>query len=146
MSQKTRAVEQHATQIRLRAVQRGLAGYGLDHHDCPDGIGALYSRAYVDYPVTTDAWGEPFDYRCLPRLRGRGIRLSSAGPDGKPNTADDIRLQNYYLQRDASSFRRPVVLRDTRTPSVDSVRNTRRPWYCADNLPSFHRGRRPILP
>lgn len=93
-SQKARAVEQHATKLRLRAVQRGLASYGLDHHDCPDVIDALYSRAYLDHPVTTDAWGQPLDYRCLPRVRGRGIRLSSSGPDRQAGTTDDIRLDH----------------------------------------------------
>jgi hypothetical protein len=83
-----------ATRAQLRSIQTALATYILDHDDCPDMLGALYSRNYLSRAALTDSWGEAIDYQCLVRYRGRGIRLSSAGPDRQPGTADDIWLEH----------------------------------------------------
>jgi hypothetical protein len=43
---------------------------------------------YVDQePAFTDPWGRPYVVRCG---AGRGIAVLSSGPDGKPETADDV--------------------------------------------------------
>lgn len=53
---------------------------------------ALYPN-YLENIIRLDAWNRPLSAE---RLAGNGIRLSSAGPDGKPHTADDIELTRSY--------------------------------------------------
>ena len=83
-----------AAKLQLRTVQQALASYTLEHGDCPDVLGALHGRNYLQRRDLTDSWGEPLDYQCALRARGRGIQLASAGPDRRPGTADDIRLDH----------------------------------------------------
>ena len=46
-------------------------------------------RALVDKPVP-DPWNTPYIYRCPGIKRRDGYDLFSAGPDRKPDTADDV--------------------------------------------------------
>jgi len=92
--QHRRAAAATAARAQLHTVQYALAGYTLEHDDCPDVLAALYGRSYLDRHLLHDPWGEPLDYQCLRRQGGRGIRLSSSGPDRHRDTPDDLRLDH----------------------------------------------------
>lgn len=55
-------------------------------------IDALAPR-YLPVVLRLDAWSNEFAYRGTPA----GYKLSSAGPDGKTNTGDDIVIENGQL-------------------------------------------------
>lgn len=49
--------------------------------------------SYLDSVLRLDAWSQEFNYRGTPTA----YRLSSLGPDGKPDTEDDIVIENGRL-------------------------------------------------
>jgi hypothetical protein len=53
---------------------------------------ALYP-VYMPVIIRADAWQRPFSAE---KLDGTTIRISSAGPDGQPGTADDVELKRSY--------------------------------------------------
>ena len=58
---------------------------------CPDKIEDL--SEYMDKKDTKDPWGTDYQMLCGANLPpgARGLAVFSAGPDQKPNTADDIK-------------------------------------------------------
>jgi type II secretion system (T2SS) protein G len=52
------------------------------------------SPQYLPSVIRLDAWSHEFEYNGT----ANGYRLSSAGPDGKPGTADDIIIENGQLK------------------------------------------------
>ncbi len=56
---------------------------------CPTGLEKTWKGPYTDKSLT-DPWGHPYLY-LFPSPKNKDIfDLSCAGPDGKPNTPDDI--------------------------------------------------------
>jgi general secretion pathway protein G len=55
----------------------------------PPGL-AAWKGPYLRDGVPKDPWGQPYVYRCPGQHNPKGFDLSSAGPDGKEGTADDI--------------------------------------------------------
>ena len=45
---------------------------------------------YLQSDIPADPWGRPYIYEFPGRLNPAGYDLRSMGPDGQPNTADDI--------------------------------------------------------
>ena len=58
---------------------------------CPASLAEL--GAVLGRPDSNDPWGHPLTLRCGPTLPAgaHGIAVISAGPDGTPDTADDIK-------------------------------------------------------
>lgn len=54
-----------------------------------------------------DPWGQPYEYAVRPD--GSGWTLSSIGPDGAPDTADDIVLTNGMQPEEVSRALQPVM-------------------------------------
>jgi general secretion pathway protein G len=79
---KIRTAEQEVSRIRS-AIQL----YQHDHSDqCPT-IDQLVADGQLDRSASTnDPWGHAFAIAC----DGDNITVQSAGPDGRPGTADDI--------------------------------------------------------
>ncbi|HEY4243311.1 MAG TPA: type II secretion system protein GspG [Kofleriaceae bacterium] len=57
---------------------------------CPDTVAAL--NEYVKATGTNDPWGHPYRMFCGANVPdgAKTLAIASDGPDGKPNTPDDI--------------------------------------------------------
>jgi general secretion pathway protein G len=89
------AVFGHLAQARIQTTRQSalkirevVVVYRLDHgEECPT-VEALQSAERIDAASkTTDAWDQPFLVKCGERGE---IHVSSAGPDKKHGTEDDI--------------------------------------------------------
>ena len=89
-----------AAQVRLMAFSTALDMFAVDNGHYPatgDGLNALVQNPsglknwhqYLD-AVPKDPWGNPFIYKFPGTHRTNSYDLSSAGPDGRPGTSDDI--------------------------------------------------------
>jgi general secretion pathway protein G len=66
--------------------------YALDHSDqLPKSLDDLVkgSRKYVK-ELRNDPWGNPYVYKVASGKGGNEYTIFSAGPDGTPNTDDDV--------------------------------------------------------
>lgn len=78
------SVRKTVAAVDVKAIEAGLEIYRATHEKYPDQIGDAVTG-------TKDPWGNPFNY--IPTADRADYQLSSSGPDGKVNTADDIRLR-----------------------------------------------------
>lgn len=93
------------TQTQISNVLSALDQYRLDNHRYPSteqGLDALVKKPSSgivpkSYPdggymkkVPRDAWGMEFSY-ASPGSHGSDVEVSSAGPDGEPDTEDDVK-------------------------------------------------------
>ena len=96
-------------QARITAAQTQIATFGtaldafeIDTGAYPSGRSGLQSLVtapgdgsgwrgpYLKSDIPLDPWGRAYSYEFPGRLNPAGYDLRSAGPDGQPNTADDI--------------------------------------------------------
>lgn len=80
------------TRLRLDDLGRAIYGYRIHHKKLPARLETLTEKDERNpqpflAAVPTDAWGKSFEYRVLDR---RTYQLRSCGPDGKPDTDDDL--------------------------------------------------------
>ncbi len=85
-----------ATRAELDAKRYAFEAYprwAMVHPDkaCPDKISEL--DEYVPKEATKDPWGNVYTLLCGENTPPgvKGVAVFSPGPDGKPNTADDIK-------------------------------------------------------
>lgn len=90
-----------AANAQLNTFATSLDLYEVDNGSYPrgkDGLTALVNRPrdaappwhqYMD-SLPKDPWQNPYIYECPGKHRPTSYDLSSAGPDGKPGTDDDI--------------------------------------------------------
>lgn len=79
---------QALTQANLRALQNAIASYAVTEGRVPAGLQEVRAAGMLA-AAPQDAWGRDFRYE---RRSDSSFRLTSAGPDGVFDTADDIRL------------------------------------------------------
>lgn len=86
--------KQSATLGRIRAVRVALLSYAAEQGNLPpteEGLKAMVDAGILRREDILDAWGRVLIYR-----RGTAdpmeLELTSAGPDGKPHTMDDVSL------------------------------------------------------
>ncbi|MES2696174.1 MAG: type II secretion system major pseudopilin GspG [Verrucomicrobiota bacterium] len=96
-------------QARVTAAQTQIASFGtaLDAYEVDtgayprggDGLNQLlvapsdvtgWRGPYMKTDIPMDPWGHPYTYEQPGRMNPSGYDIRSAGPDGQPNTADDI--------------------------------------------------------
>ncbi len=96
-------------QARITAAQTQIATFGtaldafeIDTGSYPNGRSGLQSLViapgdvqgwrgpYLKSDIPLDPWGNAYSYEFPGRLNAAGYDLRSSGPDGQPNTADDI--------------------------------------------------------
>jgi general secretion pathway protein G len=96
-------------QARITAAQTQIATFGtaldafeIDTGGYPSGRAGLQSLVvapgdvqgwrgpYLKSDIPLDPWGRAYSYEFPGRLNPAGYDLRSSGPDGQPNTADDI--------------------------------------------------------
>lgn len=74
------------TEVNMQTLSREVLAYAGEGAGLPDALAAL-GRLHPAAASLADAWGRKFRYE---RLSDESFRLSSAGPDGDFDTADDI--------------------------------------------------------
>lgn len=74
------------TRANIQILQQVIGQYIATEGESPASLGALRSAGLMITGVN-DAWGRAFRYQKLP---GTSFRLTSAGKDGRFDTADDI--------------------------------------------------------
>jgi hypothetical protein len=79
---------QALTQANLRALQNVIASYAVTEGRIPAAVQDVRAAGMLAV-APQDAWGRDFRYE---RRSDSSFRLTSAGPDGAFDTADDIRL------------------------------------------------------
>ena len=100
---RTEQARKTAVETQLGAFATALNAYEIDNGSYPKGKDGL--RNLIDKPndannwrgpylddkggIPADPWGNPYIYE-FPGRRGSSYDLSSAGPDGKPGSDDDI--------------------------------------------------------
>ncbi len=79
-------------QVEMTILDGAIQKYEDDNGSLPDSLADVQAALDANLAgIFTDHWGEAYYYE--PTGAGRGYRLFSAGPDGIPDTADDIRYQ-----------------------------------------------------
>lgn len=90
----TETVKIEMARFTITSFERALALYARDHDgQLPDTLDALAGdpKKYVEL-VWPDPWGRDYRYAVTSEAgSARAFDLYSAGPDGRDNTADDIR-------------------------------------------------------
>jgi general secretion pathway protein G len=91
-----------AAQTQISTFGTALDAYEVDTGSYPrgqDGLGQLVAQPpdvpnwrgpYLKSEIPLDPWGHPYIYEFPGRINPAGYDLRSMGPDGQPNTADDI--------------------------------------------------------
>ena len=85
----------------MSALRRALRNFEIDNGRFPtsqEGLNALVHKPAADLPnwrqyldgTANDPWDHPYHY-ASPGAAGKEFDLFSAGPDGKPGTADDVK-------------------------------------------------------
>jgi len=74
------------TKVNIGQLEKAVEFYITTEGSPPADLKELYASRFVTGDVS-DAWGRPLRYE---RLSDSGFRLTSAGPDGRFGTKDDI--------------------------------------------------------
>ncbi len=78
-----------ATRTLLGEVERAAEHFGSDNGECPSSLEMLYAQHYL-VGAPRDAWSHPIKFSCPGAHNADGVDVSSAGPDGLFDTADDL--------------------------------------------------------
>ena len=81
------------TVTRMQTLQSELQQYNFRHGSFPttdEGLNVLVNAAGVQEGLLLDAWERPLAYYAPTGDAARPYDLISDGPDGEPNTEDDI--------------------------------------------------------
>jgi general secretion pathway protein G len=91
-----------AAQTQISTFGTALDAYEVDTGSYPRGTDGLqqlvvqppdvtgWRGPYLKSDIPPDPWGHPYVYEYPGRVNTAGYDLRSAGPDGQPDTADDI--------------------------------------------------------
>jgi general secretion pathway protein G len=99
---RQKTANEDATRISIEGLNQAVKLYSLDHNGTPPsstaGLKVLLNAGtkdrnwkgpYLDKPAR-DAWGNPLQYRFPGKRNPKGYDIISAGPDGIPETDDDL--------------------------------------------------------
>ena len=83
-----------ATRVTIQAVRTAITAFELELSRYPASLDELIAEGDADWPgpfldseaVPTDAWGNEMQFE----LRGKRVRVTSAGRDGQFGTDDDL--------------------------------------------------------
>ncbi len=91
-----------AAQTQISSFGTALDAYEVDTGSYPrgaEGLNSLIAQPadvtnwrgpYLKDAIPMDPWGKPYLYEFPGRVNPSGYDIRSAGPDGQPNTADDV--------------------------------------------------------
>lgn len=74
----------------VKNIQDALVHYAMDNKDpCPNSLKELYAQKYINKDPK-DPWGQELTFKCPGDHDKESADISSAGPDRKDGTDDDI--------------------------------------------------------
>jgi hypothetical protein len=80
----------HKTRFVMHDVSEAVVHFKFDHADvCPPTLRALVDGGYLAR-LPRDEWDQPLAYRCLALHAPDDVETTSAGPDRRFGTADDL--------------------------------------------------------
>lgn len=88
------------TVVKMRTLNNNLTSYSFRHGSFPtsdQGLDELITAGYVQQAMLNDEWGNPFAYYAPTNDPARPFDLISDGPDGIPDTEDDIDI--WYIDQ-----------------------------------------------
>jgi hypothetical protein len=84
------STQKHQQTMQILNTAKGfILIYKQQYGTLPTSLTAMHATAQQQQAFLTDSWGNPLEYTAN---SDGTFTLSSNGPDGKPNTADDIAL------------------------------------------------------
>jgi general secretion pathway protein G len=101
-SGRTEQARNTAAQSQISTFGTALDAFEVDNGYYPKGRNGLqdlmaqprdaqnWKGPYLKTDLPNDPWGHPYIYECPGKHNASGYDLSSAGPDGRPGTEDDI--------------------------------------------------------
>ncbi|HVT44963.1 MAG TPA: serine/threonine-protein kinase [Thermoanaerobaculia bacterium] len=87
------------TQLLLRRLSAALQAYAAEDEGMPRGLGAMEDAFDIGGDDLKDGWGREVRYEAL---GSHGFRVTSAGADGRFDSADDLVLENGVILRGGS--------------------------------------------
>ena len=119
LASKAKRAKINATKIEINNIKTALGSFEVNVGDFPStsqGLKSLVERP-SDIPEATwqdrymdtmprDSWGKEFRYACPSDKKGKDYDLTSAGPDGKFDSPDDI--TNDPAQADTAATSAPT--------------------------------------
>ena len=83
------------TVIKMRTINQNLQSYSFRHGSFPttnEGLTVLVGAGLLEESMLSDEWGRPFAYYAPTSNPAQPFDLISDGPDGLPDTEDDINI------------------------------------------------------
>ena len=81
-----------STTLGLRNIKGYIEAYQVEQSSFPTSLQTLVDMKMCEKSNTKDTWGKDLVYASSSRREGQPYVLISTGPDGLPNTPDDINL------------------------------------------------------
>ena len=80
-----------AAKLNVKEVAGAVQQYMIDNsHECPATLDELVNQKYMKKSNLKDPWGKTFAMKCPGEQDADGVDVSSAGPDKREGTEDDI--------------------------------------------------------
>ncbi|MGC8964887.1 MAG: competence type IV pilus major pilin ComGC [Brevinematia bacterium] len=86
------ATRKRATEMEIRGIISAIYSYRLATYQLPKSIKQLIDEGYLKSSALTDEWGTEYNFQ----VKGNKIMITSAGPDKKFNTKDDITIEESF--------------------------------------------------
>ncbi len=86
------ATRKRATEIEMRGIIASIYNYRLANYSLPKSLRDLVNEGYIKSSALTDEWGTEYKFE----LKGNKVIITSAGPDKKFNTKDDIVIEETF--------------------------------------------------
>ncbi|MGB9621422.1 MAG: competence type IV pilus major pilin ComGC [Brevinematia bacterium] len=86
------ATRKRATEMEIRGIISAIYSYRLATYQLPKSIKQLVDEGYLKSSALTDEWGTEYNFQ----VKGNKIMITSAGPDKKFNTKDDITIEESF--------------------------------------------------
>lgn len=93
---RSEKAKRDVTVIKMKQVEDGLKAFRFNEGRYPtleEGLGVLVQGKYLD-SIPKDGWNHPFAFYLYPDDPDHPYVIISYGPDGQPNTPDDINNWN----------------------------------------------------
>ncbi|MCX8029210.1 MAG: type II secretion system protein GspG [Brevinematales bacterium] len=86
------ATRKRATEIEMKGIIASIYNYRLSTYSLPKSLNELVKEGYLKSTALYDEWNTEYKFQSI----GNKITITSAGPDKKFGTKDDIVLEEIF--------------------------------------------------
>jgi type II secretion system protein G len=86
------AAKKRATEMEMRGIIAAIYNYRLANYSLPSSLKILVDEGYIKSEALKDEWGTDYKFS----LANNEITITSAGPDKKFGTKDDIVIKEKF--------------------------------------------------